>query len=50
MATIKPVQQTVVSDISDWKDILEIVLKKPSKEMIQKAKKRSEMFKKVYSK
>lgn len=47
MATIKPVQQTVVSDLSVWKSILEVVLKKPSKDQIKKAKERAEMFKKV---
>lgn len=47
MATVKPVQPSLVSDIKIWKQILQTVLKKPDATQLQSAKLRSERFKKV---
>ena len=47
MATVKPVQPSLVNDVKIWKQILQTVLKKPTSSQIEAAKLRSERFKKV---
>ena len=47
MAALKPIQPSVCNDIKIWKQICNTVNKPITSEQIEKAKKRSEQFKKV---
>ena len=49
MATIKPVQPSIVDNIDIWKKIVETVLKKPTEQQIKKMRQETEKFKKVCS-
>lgn len=47
MATVKPIQPSIVDNIDIWKKIIASVLKKPSEQQIKKMQNDVEMFKKV---